>query len=671
MTNIPWIISLPDEVIYTIIEYLSKEEFLNLNVSLITSRTIKSWESITKRILGVTYVLHKFLANHSHEVTSGLQLEDGKFASVSYDDRLLIWNMETDAFEEARIGNDNRQLIDVSEGKIVCMSSSGVKVWDIAENKMIKRYPSGSQAIALQDGRILALSALNQTVLLCFDYKLNLTHELPTTHLRRIRCLCQLQDGRIATGSTDTTIRIKDINNSESEMILTGHTNDIMSLLQLSDGRLVSASFDHKIKIWNVITGECGLTLSGHKGDVQSVIELYDERIASMSYDRTIRVWDTRSGDCCLIFDGHTDTIRFISRLHDGRLLSGSSDKTLKIWNPVTGQCEKTLLGHKQQVLFATQLTDGRLVSGSSDKSLKVWNLEDNSYTYERSLEGHSSCIHSITLLRNGNLLTSSLDKTMRVWNHLNGFTENSIRFFGEIFHTIQLKDGRIVAGSGVNKIYVLDEAITQVLFELKGHEYGIWSLVELFDHRIASGSADLTIRIWNLQTCTTELVLGGHTHSIFNLIQLTDGRLVSVARDFGMKVWNLDPLECVHTIPGESLNKVIEQGRITALLQLKDSRVATSFIDFSIRIWDSVTWQCTMQLTGHGKFITSLIQLKDGRLVSGGTDKTIGFWNLNKGWRVGTIRHANYKFALIELPEEQLVTGDVSLTIWKRKDRA
>jgi WD40 repeat protein len=66
---------------------------------------------------------------------------------------------------------------------------------------------------------------------------------------------------------------------------LSGHSDNVTSLIELQDFRIASGSSDKTIKIWNLNNGECELTLSGHSNFASKLIALQDGRIASVSYD--------------------------------------------------------------------------------------------------------------------------------------------------------------------------------------------------------------------------------------------------------------------------------------------------------------------------------------------------------------------------------------------------
>ena len=136
---------------------------------------------------------------------------------------------------------------------------------------------------------------------------------------------------------------------------LTGHTDRVAGIGVLPDGRVLSGSDDTTIKVWDLEKpdGEqCTHTLTGHTSWVRCIGVLPDGRVLSGSDDRTIKVWDLEKPDgeqCTHTLTGHTALVRCIGVLPDGRVLSGSYDTTIKVWDlekPDGEQCIHTLTGH-------------------------------------------------------------------------------------------------------------------------------------------------------------------------------------------------------------------------------------------------------------------------------------------------------------------------------------
>jgi WD40 repeat protein len=66
-----------------------------------------------------------------------------------------------------------------------------------------------------------------------------------------IHSVVALQNGDIARGSQDFSIKIWNPNEGTLKRTLNGHTSNVHALTLLKSGDLVSGSLDRTIKIWN------------------------------------------------------------------------------------------------------------------------------------------------------------------------------------------------------------------------------------------------------------------------------------------------------------------------------------------------------------------------------------------------------------------------------------
>ena len=98
-----------------------------------------------------------------------------------------------------------------------------------------------------------------------------------------------LSDNKLCSGGSNLDIKIWDLETGEN-YILIGHKKWIKCLCQLSNKYLISGSDDKTIKIWS--NKKCIKTLLGNGLSVRSLCQINEYFFASGSFDKTIKIWD-------------------------------------------------------------------------------------------------------------------------------------------------------------------------------------------------------------------------------------------------------------------------------------------------------------------------------------------------------------------------------------------
>lgn len=264
-------------------------------------------------------------------------------------------------------------------------------------------------------------------------------------HTNLIRCLIELNDGRIASSSWDNSIKIWDLTTNKLVCTLEGHSYYVWSIVQLKDGRLASCSGDNTIRIWDLTLYMCMNTITGDS--FTFITQLSNGTLVTCSKER-IQLWDVDLLECLYTVEGHSKSIWCLIELKDTRLVSCSWDGTIKFWGSNRLNYIETIKASAESINYIIQLNEGTLVSCSDDKSIKEWDV--NTYKYIGSFVGHRSWVFMICQLRDSRLVSSAIDKSIRFWD-ISTYQCIDIIQQNETSELVlrQLNDGRLASCSG------------------------------------------------------------------------------------------------------------------------------------------------------------------------------------------------------------------------------
>ncbi|WP_271254393.1 NB-ARC domain-containing protein [Pseudanabaena sp. Chao 1811] len=440
---------------------------------------------------------------------------------------------------------------------------------------------------------------------------------------------CFHPDGKLlASGSSDCTIRIWDLERRECLHVLRGHESWVIPATFSPDGSLVlSSSFDRTIRLWHSQDGECLTTLNGHEGWIWIAIFSPDGKlVASCSEDRTIKIWDYANEKCIRTIAEHQHRIWSISISPDSQTVaSASEDQTVKLWDINSGKCVRTILGYANPIFAAMFSPDGTTIAtGHIDGYVRIWNTQT------------SKCLH-------------------KLFHEQRGVTTTT-------FHP---KQALLASGGqdGTIRIWQLDTL--QCIHLLKGHSDRVNALVYSNDAQIiASSSFDHTIKIWNAETGGLVHTFQDHTDRIGAIaFHPQQSLLISASEDKTAKIWDIKLGKCIQTLTGHT-------NRLTSVaIHPHSCNIATGGLDNLIIIWDEPGKQIH-QLSGHTGWVLSLAFSPDGKwLASCGCDRTIKLWN-TESWRCYKTLHGheNWVLQVSFSPNSQFLVSaseDETVKVW------
>ncbi len=244
-------------------------------------------------------------------------------------------------------------------------------------------------------------------------------------------------DGRrLAAGTSDTTIRLKDVVSGRDLGMIADHgRSDSLSAIAFSaDGHtLASTNDDYTVRLWDIKSlrpycerfpcNESLRELEGHTDHIYSIAFSPDgSTLASGSSDNTVKIWNVRSGKEFKTLRGHEGTVGAVGFSPDGRILAtGANDFKIKLWDTLSGNELRTLIGHTGRITDLCFSADGHTIaSASADRTIKLWDVVAGHEI--RQFIGHRDTVYAVAFSPDGRMLASgSEDSTVRLWDPSTG----------------------------------------------------------------------------------------------------------------------------------------------------------------------------------------------------------------------------------------------------------
>ncbi len=479
-------------------------------------------------------------------------------------------------------------------------------------------------------------------------------------------------DGKkIASGSTDGTVRIWDADTGIELFTYEGHMPELL--------RLTKNLHNFRFPVPCVAFSPDGKTIASSGLTLDLLKKMSFPNLAQLSNIQEINptgvvmIWDVDSGKKIQTYEDHTNLVMVVTFSPDGKWIASCGwDKTIRVWNAKTGKTKHIFKGHKDWMNRVTFTPDGKnLATPSLDGTLRLWNLESGESTI---LAKASSPFTDVKFgPKNRYFATTGLDGSVRIWDAGNYLLIRLIHaLYGGAFVLAFSPDGtRLASGGYDTTVKLWDPVSGKHVLTLRGHSDLVFSVAfSPNGKRLASGSFDSTVRVWDAfpdaSIGKSVIIPKGHNTRVNDIIFSPDGTMVaSCGWDAKVRLWNSRTGNEIRTFAGP------EGATWRAAFSHDGSKIAVASWDRKIWIWNTQTGQALRVLEGHGTLAYAVAFSPDDRqLASCSADGKIKIWNVGTGNCEKTFRaHLNLAYAITYSPDGQYLasaSGDKSIKLWK-----
>ena len=237
------------------------------------------------------------MSGHSKNITSLILLNENKLVSGSEDKTIKIWDIQKRLCISTITGNYERieSLLKIKDNIIVAGSQNTIRFFNTDNKKELFSLLGHEKSVCtiIKMNENIIISGGYDNIIKIWDINKKSCEYSLYGHDTTVFVVLLLQDGRLASGSGswDRALKIWDLENKRCDCTLVGHKREIKCMQQMSNGWLLTGSVDKTIKVWNVKKKCCIQTLISHFEAIYSLCIIEKDKFVSGGKDQEIKIW--------------------------------------------------------------------------------------------------------------------------------------------------------------------------------------------------------------------------------------------------------------------------------------------------------------------------------------------------------------------------------------------